>query len=297
MINYSIRQLEKISGIKAHTIRIWEKRYNLFSPERTQTNIRYYDNSHLKKILNISTLLQNGYKISKISTLTDEEVAAEILKVHDAHASEQEKYEGQVNNLIGACMEFNQTSFEEIFQACVKSFGFVQTIDNVLYPLFNRIGVLWQSSRINPAQEHFLSNLARQKFFTAIDTMHPPGNKQKSFLLFLPQNEEHEIGLLYCNYLLRNASYQTVYLGQRLPFENLKDAMKVLDATHLIFFMVTQVPGKEIIKYVENVSRAFPSKKILLCGSNVLLKVGKPPSNVTLFRTPDEFRKYLAELS
>ncbi len=290
MISYSIKQLEKISGIKAHTIRIWEKRYNLFSPARTGTNIRYYDNTHLKKILNISTLLNNGYKISKIGELADQEVFSEIYKIYEANATTVDKYTVYVNQLIAISMEFNQAGFEKIFNSCVLKYGFPAVVENILYPLFNRVGILWQSSKINPAQEHFISNIARQKFFSAIDSIPGSTIAKGNCLLFLPEHEEHEIGLLYCNYLLLSSGYQTTYLGQRLPFENLADAVKFINPSHLVLFLVTQIPGKDAQKYITALSAEFPDTQIVICGGSMLLKLAKPPSNITLVKSPADFK-------
>lgn len=287
MISYSISQLERISGIKAHTIRIWEKRYNLLTPHRTETNIRFYDNEHLKTILNVSTLLEAGLKISKVASLGAAGIAEEILKRRETEATDM--YSVYVNKLIPACMEFDRVSFEKTFNACVLKFGLHTTVEHVLYPFFHRIGLLWQSSRLSPAQEHFASNIARMKLFSAIDGITVNEFARKHCLLFLPQHEEHETGLLYCNYLLLQHGYKTTYLGQRLPYDNIKEVTETVKPTHLILFFIAQATSKEVQKYIDRLAHDFPMQSIVACGSEYLLKI-KPLKNVSVIKTPKDFK-------
>lgn len=290
MIQYSIKQLERISGIKAHTIRIWEKRYNMFEPHRTKTNIRFYDNEHLKKILNISSLLQAGLKVSKIAALNPVQMGDELIKRHNHFATD--KYSLYINKLIPACMEFDQVGFEKIFDTCVLKFGFKETVEHVLYPFFDRIGILWISSKISPAQEHFASNIARRKFFSAIDGITINEFSKKNFMLFLPQHEEHEIGLLYCNYLLLSKGYKTTYLGTKLPYNNIAEVVETCKPTHLVLFFIAQMPARDIQKYIDKLAASFPNQTIVVCGGEMLYKVKAPADNVLLMKSALQFKQH-----
>ena len=202
MASYSIKYLEDISGIKAHTVRIWEQRYKLLKPKRTDSNIRYYDDSQLRKILNVTTLLNAGYKISEIGEMSDVEMN-QVLKQHlEGVGNKDAALEHYTNELIVASLNFDKPSFERQFNSCLLKFGFSKTLEEIFYPVLKRVGLLWQSEEINPSQEHFISNLVKQKLYSAIDGISEPSNSPKTCILFLPEGEHHEIGLLYFNYLL-----------------------------------------------------------------------------------------------
>ena len=200
MIRYSINDLEKITGIKAHTIRIWEKRYEVVTPKRTPTNIRYYNDEDLLRLLNISTLNKHGFKISDIVSMSPDEMCEKIRDISRTSTD----FEGQINSLIVAMIELKEEVFEKVLSSTILKIGFEKTVTQVLYPLLEKIGVLWQIGTINPAQEHFLTNLIRQKMIVAIDGQNEsPAADAKTFLLFLPEKEWHELGLLFYSYLLK----------------------------------------------------------------------------------------------
>ena len=198
MIRYSIKDLEQLTGIKAHTIRIWEKRHQLIEPERTSTNIRYYSDHDLKRLLNVSILNRNGLKISTIVTMNNEEINERILEISETYHDS----DNQIEQLIVAMIELDEQRFDRVLSTSVIKLGFDDTVIKVLYPFFEKIGLLWQIGTIYPAQEHFVSNLIRQKLIIAIDGQ--SGNakpESKNFLIFLPANEWHELGLLFYSYL------------------------------------------------------------------------------------------------
>ena len=200
MIKYSIKDLEKLTGIKAHTIRMWEKRYKFLMPERTLTNIRFYSDQDLRSFLNISILNRNGYKISRIVKMKSTEINKKILEitenVHD--------FDNQVESLIVAMSELDEMKFDKILTTSIIKLGLENTVTQIIYPFFEKIGVLWQIGTINPGQEHFVSNLIRQKLIIAIDGQYDTlAADAKLFLLFLPDGEYHEIGLLYSHYLIK----------------------------------------------------------------------------------------------
>jgi DNA-binding transcriptional MerR regulator len=197
---YAIKDLERLSGIKAHTLRIWEQRYGILKPERTDTNIRYYTGEDLKRILNISLLNNNGFKISKIAKLPDEEIIKQVQSILNNYTKEND----QIDNLVLCMLEMNEPKFEKIVSNCIIHFGFESTIEKIIFPFMRQIGNMWLMGTINPAQEHFISHLVRQKIIVGIDGLFPePLANPKTFLLYLPTNELHELGLLYCNFLVK----------------------------------------------------------------------------------------------
>jgi len=220
MVRYSIKDLEKLSGIKAHTIRIWEKRYKLVEPARTSTNIRYYTDEDLKKLLNVSMLNRYGFRISNIVAMSQEEMNRRLtdISLHDSD------YDLEVENLVLSMIELDESRFERILSSSIVKYGFEETMTGILHRFFEKIGVLWQTGTITPAQEHFVSNLIRQKLIKAIDNLKfPDAINLKSFLLFLPENEYHEIGLLFFHYLIKKHGHQVIYLGQNVPIHDLKE--------------------------------------------------------------------------
>jgi DNA-binding transcriptional MerR regulator len=185
---FSIKDIEKLSGIKAHTLRIWEQRYGILKPNRTDTNIRWYDNDELKNILNVSLLNNHGYKISKIAGLSKEEIASEVTKIVDSTSKECE----QISSLIISMVEMDERRFEQIISNQILRNGFSYTIEEVIYPFLHKIGVMWHTGSINPAQEHFITHLIRQKLIVAIDgQIVIEKNQSKKFILYLPENELH----------------------------------------------------------------------------------------------------------
>jgi DNA-binding transcriptional MerR regulator len=291
-MEYSIKYLETISGIKAHTIRIWEKRYKLLKPKRTDTNIRFYDDQDLKKILNVSTLLNAGYKISEVSRLDEKEMSEELKKclIETEHGVNIESV--LVNELIVSSLNFDKYQFEKTFSTGILKLGIQNTIENVLFPTLKKIGVLWQSEEINPAQEHFFSSLLKQKMFSAIDAIQEPENSNVKCILFLPEEEDHEIGLLYFNYLLLKGGAKTIYLGTRMPLINIIESEKSIKPTHVIFFIIKLLPFDEVENYVNEISKNLPNQTILFCGNPEYSSNINFPQNVKYISSPDEAKKF-----
>lgn len=295
MIHYSIADLENITGIKAHTIRIWEKRYNLISPFRTETNIRYYDNDQMKKLVNVASLIQSGMKISKVSNLSREELTDEINKLMASKAqTEASAYETYAGQLIKAGLEFDETTFNKVFANALLRYGMQSCYEKILIPLMNRVGMFWSTNRMNPAQEHFVSNLVKQKLHAVTDSLPPPTTSHKPSLLFLPQSEDHEIGLLMAKYILRNAGRNVIYLGQRVPFDNLTGTVKQTKPGQLLFFLVQMHPLEQLQDYLDKVSSEFRDLKIFVSGFPYILSKLKIPNNIIWIKTPNDFDKMLA---
>ncbi|NLF43861.1 MAG: MerR family transcriptional regulator [Bacteroidales bacterium] len=276
MIRYSIHDIEKITGIKAHTIRIWEKRYGIVFPERTQTNIRYYCDEELKKIMNISTLNNNGYKISQIAIMSAEEINEKIIEI----SASSSDYEIQINNLVVAMLELEEEKFEKTLSTGLIKLGFEKTFTHIIYPFLDKLGILWQIGTINPAQEHFISNLIRQKLILAIDGQNQTTDKNtSSFLLFLPEGELHEIGLLFCSYLLKKSGQRVVYLGQSVPLKDLVEIIKITHIDYLLTFFVKATPLADIKSYIKRLAESIPDKTIYITGQQLKNQNLDLPSN------------------
>lgn len=280
--NYSIKDLEKLSGIKAHTLRIWEKRYALFEPDRTDTNIRYYSNDDLKRILSISQLNKNGFKISVIAGMKDSEINEKVSAINLVRTESEDL----IDNLIVGMIDMNESYFDQIFSASILRIGFENTIQKVIFPFFHRIGVMWQTGGINPAQEHFVSNIVRQKLIVANDGLSRRSEEKKSLtaVLFLPENELHEMSLLFYNYVLRSRNIKTVYLGQSVPAGSIIRIAEIVNADILVGVFTNPLSKKEMEKYFESLINIKETKKIFLSGKAVLEYKKKFPAKISVFK-------------
>ncbi len=269
---YSIQDLEELSGVKAHTIRIWEKRYNLLVPERTATNIRLYSDNDLRKLLNVSTLINLGLKISKISELTELEIGEKI-EEHLLPEKTDKQTELFINNLISAGITFDTFRFDSTFSSAILRFGLRDTYTKVLLPVLIRIGLMWGKNQIIPAQEHLISNLIKQKLFAGIDGLPLNTSPKKKYLLFLPPNENHEIGLLLSYYLLKQAGHRVYYLGANVPINNLNIAVKSANPDFIVFFAVRSWGAKQLQDVVDEILQKFEKNIVVLGNENTIKPV------------------------
>ncbi|MCA1763172.1 MAG: MerR family transcriptional regulator [Cryomorphaceae bacterium] len=261
MSRYTIKDVERLSGIKAHTLRIWEKRYGIIEPKRTDTNIRYYTNEELKKILNIAILNNYGVKISKIVGLTTKQLHQKVLEIGNENVTENI----QIESLVIAMVEIDEARFEKILANCTLRLGFEQTILKIVYPFFRKVGILWQAGAINPAQEHFISNLIRQKMIVAIDGQSMMEKSDaKRFLLFLPEGELHELGLLFYNYIIQKAGHRVVYLGQSVPIADVAAVHKQNPVDYIVTSSLATVTDDGINGFLTEMLREFPEIPIVL---------------------------------
>jgi DNA-binding transcriptional MerR regulator len=274
---YSIRELEQLSGIKAHTIRIWEQRYGILNPQRTETNIRFYDDADLKILLNVSLLNDKGYKISKIARMSQEELSDEVLAVTTGSDDKQV----QINALVIAMLEMCEEKFERMLGTTFLQLGFENAMLQVVYPFLNKIGILWQTNNICPAHEHFVCNLIRQKLIVAIDgQVLPDREKSRRFLLFLPEGELHELGLLFMHYLLRVRNHHVMYLGQNLPLKDLEAANNYYKADFLVT-VLTSFPERDHVQgYINALADTFPYAQILAYGYQLEQENLHIPANI-----------------
>lgn len=286
---YSIKDLERISGVKAHTIRIWEKRYNILKPERTDTNIRFYCDGDLKRLLNISVLVDNGHKISSIASLNDDVLNQKILELNNLGLAD---HGGLIENLIVAMLDIDEVKFEKILNSSIIKIGFEDTLFKVIYPLLNRIGILWQVGTITPVHEHFISNLIRQKLFTALDAL-PLDRTDSSltYLLVLPQWELHDIGLMVFNYLIRKAGHKTIFLGQGVPLKDVEAIDSLVEPDALVTTFSTPVEAKKMEDYLKDLAGHFRGKPIYVGGIQQDKLCDSLPKSIHKFHTVLDFRE------
>lgn len=274
---YSIKDLEHLSGIKAHTIRIWEQRYNLFSPQRTATNIRFYNDDDLRLILNIASLKNHGIKISKIVAMPKDVLAEEVRKIEFEDLS----HEDQISALTLSMIDLDEKKFASLLQMSMDKMGFEKTMMEIIYPFMRKIGILWLTNAINPAQEHFISQLVRQKLIVATDRIQTDENGPL-FLLFLPEGELHELGLLYANFLLRSRGARTVFFGQTVPLKALEEVYHKLNPNYLMTAMTTAPEPKEVPQYINHLSSKFKNSRVYITGSRVVGQDIEIPANVSI---------------
>ncbi len=246
--DFSIKDLENISGIKAHTIRIWEKRYKLLEPERTETNIRHYGLRSLQKLLNVAFLNSNGIKISKIAKLSNEEVSAHVREI----ASRGNIEHHAINAFKMSMFHFDQVLFYKTYMNLLERYTFREIFYDIFIPLLNEMGLLWQTNTISPAHEHFISVHIKQKILLNIEKLQSlePKPATRTFVLFLPENEIHDIGLLFVNYELRSRGYHTIFLGESIPMESLSDVLEFFnEITFISYFTVKPIEREDVLIY------------------------------------------------
>ncbi len=293
MASYSIKELENLSGIKAHTIRIWEKRYGIIKPARTDTNIRFYCDEDLKRLLNIAILNRHGMRISDISKLSDPEMSEKVINV----SSDSSSAESSIENLIIAMVEMDEFKFDRILSRYIMHEGFENTVIKVIFPFFEKIGILWQTGSINPAHEHFVSNLFKQKLMVAIDNIVVPEQQfTKKFILFLPEGEYHELALLFYNYLIKKSGKLVYYLGSSIPFNDVLETTKMVKADYLFTALTSSLNKEELVGYLNNLSDKFSIQKIFVTGLQVKENIVRFPSNVLKVSSPMDFAEMLKNL-
>jgi DNA-binding transcriptional MerR regulator len=287
MSNYSIKDLERISGVKAHTIRIWEKRYGLISPRRTDSNIRLYCDEDVKKLLNVSILLRHGLKISKIAELDSQSISRKIMELSYLPNGN----ENQIESLVVAMIDLDESKFEKTLSQSIIRNGFENTLFEIIYPFFEKVGVLWQTGSINPAQEHFITNLIKQKIYVAIDGLQSSSKgDQKTIVMFLPEWELHELGMLVYDYFLKKAGLKVVYLGQKVPEEDLIAVCSIVKPDYLFTSFSSPYEKEQLEEFINKVAGDFSNQKIYVTGYQVGCLSENLPSNVTFIANARHFR-------
>jgi DNA-binding transcriptional MerR regulator len=292
MNSFTIKDMENLSGIKAHTIRIWEQRYAILNPSRTGTNIRFYTCDELKKILNIALLNKYGFKISHIDKMDDEEICKKIL----ALVSMEAQQERLVNDLIKSMVDLDMDVFEEILEGYIKTKGVEKTIVQIIFPFLEKIGILWLTNHINPAQEHLVTNIIRQKLIAGIECTNAALRSDKTVLLFLPEGEHHELGLLFMHYLLKKRGAKTIYLGCNIPLEDVAFVCKLKKPDYLYSHLTTVGQGFNFDRFIASMTKKFPQTPFIVSGQLTQTYAKKIPPAITFKRSFNEVLGFVAGL-
>lgn len=290
---FSISQISRYSGIKAHTIRIWEQRYHALQPGRSEGNTRYYDNRQLRRLLNIVSLAGRGHRISALCEMPDKKLFRLINETiaKDVEPSTGESY--YVNQLIAAGMAFDEIHFDKILSSCLLRWGWKKTYAGVIQPMLERVGIMWAGDTIPPANEHFISNMIRQKLFMAIDSLRPYNPGSGSWLLFLREGECHELGLLFACFMLRSAGHRVIYLGPDMPFDSLTNSVETLKPDFLLLFLVHGEDPESVNEYLDQLKQRFSGKKIFVAGNEAVISQLNTGKKLQCLVSVDELDKIL----
>lgn len=292
MTKFTIKDLENLSGIKAHTIRIWEQRYGFLKPSRTDTNIRYYNTEDLKTILNISILNKYGYKISHINKMSVNDVQARVSELNLAGA-QQERF---VNELIQLMVDLDTAGFEKLIDKQIAAVGIEKVITRIIFSFFERIGILWQTGHINPAQEHLITNIIRQKLIVGIDQARSLTKIKRSFLLFLPEREHHELGLLLVYYLLKKRGVEVFYIGANVPLKDAQFVAEIKKPDFVYIHLTSTSPGFSFEKFLRQISEKIRRSRIIVSGFPTHDYKKAIPENVEFKHSLGELLEFISSL-
>lgn len=291
---YSISDLQNFSGVKAHTIRIWEQRYNALYPSRTDGNTRYYENSQLRRLLNIVSLMEFGYKPSILCVLSDAELITMLVNLKPEELPEDNAFTYFINQLFHAGISLDEVSFDKILSSCIYKYSLEKTYKFVIYPLIVKIGFMWATDSLMPTEEHFMTNLIRQKLYTAIDSLPVAKEGSESWLLFLPFDEYHEIGLLYANYLLKQQGKKVYYFGANLPLDALLKTAEKICPTNALLFIVHFSDTAKIQSYLDAIAQSnFIKKNIFISGNQKMLDNIDLSSKIVRVNTIEALKEYI----
>jgi MerR family transcriptional regulator, light-induced transcriptional regulator len=290
MERYSIRDLDKLSGIKAHTIRVWERRYGIVKPQRTGTNRRRYGDADLRRIINIAILRRNGFKISEIARFTESEIDGKVSFL----SKEVFNSDTQIDSLVMAMVDLSENAVNDLLNRSLMNRGLEVTMTSLVFPFLKRIGVMWQTGSADIGLEHFISNIFRERLIASIDNLSPvlkPGSKK--VILFLPEKEMHEMGLLFFHYLVKKAGHESLYLGQSTPLSSVISANKHWKADILITGLMSGYPDFKVDDYIKDLSSSFKDQKILVAGELAKIAVNLSYNNVFPIYSADDLITYL----
>ena len=291
MKHYRIAELEQLSGVKAHTIRIWEKRYNLISPERTDTNIRLYNDHQVRKLLNITALLASGVKISKVALLSENDIHSRVRQIQSKSNTDVATF-SYINDLTSSMLDFNEELFENALTKAISQMGLFEAMTKVFYPFLYKIGLMWTTDGTMPVQEHFASNIIQRKLIAIIDALPPCTKKNKIFMLMLPPMEWHEIGLLFSNYIIKSKGFRTIYLGQNVPYDNVAPIIKLCKVTHVLIFLVSRRNESEVRELRKHLNLSASTQLLVAGGASQTALVGKN-KNSHIMTHPTDLLKFL----
>jgi DNA-binding transcriptional MerR regulator len=287
-MSFTIKELESLSGIKAHTIRIWEQRYQFLKPSRTPTNIRRYNNEELKTLLTVALLNKYGYKISRIDEMPPEQRMEAALQLKEPDA----RQEYIINQLIGCMIDLKSLEFEKLLNKQIVEEGIEETVTGVIFSFLERVGILWQTNRLRPVQEHITTNIIRQKIIHAIEGLPFAENSSPLFVIFLPEGEYHELGSLYVYYLLRKHGFAALYLGANVPLKDIEYVVEVKRPDYL-YLHLTTFPQNRFNRMVQHLQKAAASGKLILSGYMAQLYEKVANENVILLQSLRAVQSYI----
>lgn len=290
MATYTIKDIEKMSGIKAHTIRMWEKRYNIVIPKRTDTNIRYYSDKNLRKLLNISILNKNGMKISHIAQLDKDEIEEKVINLLET----SEKYSFIIDAMLISMLDIDEQALNKTIDNAWEEYGFEKLTECIIFPFLERIGILWQTNTVTPAQERFVTNIFRHKFILAIEKEAPHKSiENNKIIFFLPEGELHEFGLLFYSYIARRMGYEVIYLGTSVPIKDLKKVQQLTQAKAFFSAHVTAIDKQELETMFLYFRETFKNSLFYVTGLQIKELKPELPTNFHTVSSASVFKELL----
>ncbi|MBK7220680.1 MAG: MerR family transcriptional regulator [Saprospiraceae bacterium] len=290
MAVYSINDIEKLSGVKAHTIRIWEKRYNILANRRTETNIRYYLDEDLELILNIAHLNKKGIKISKLATMTPEEIKQKIADSCEVDVI----FENHIDGLMLSMFELNEYKFLKLLNHHIREIGFEKTMDDVIYPMLDKLSVMWIAGSVKGVHENFINNIIRRKLSVEIDKLDfAPNDNATRFLIFLPEYEAHELSLLFVYYLLKKYGANTLYLGTQISLPDVKDAVEIFKPDYIFTLFNDSFSESPLQPYISELAQIQHHGRILISGYQTVQQKLELPVNAEIVYSLNDIKKYL----
>lgn len=287
MNQFTIRDIENLCGIKAHTLRIWEQRYKLFIARRKESQHRIYDNEDLKELLRIAFLYHNGHKISRIAELSKED----IYKLIQTSSAENDNYSIYIHQLLEAAIDFDKEKFEKTVNCVVVRVGLEKCITEVFYPLLQRIGLLWMTNNMIPAQEHFTSHIIRKKIILATDGLDTVSRAKTNTIVFAPLGEFHEIPLLVANYFFKKNGHQTAYFGTNVSIDCIRHYAGLHEADRLYTHIITHMDNCGMARFVDDIHKLFPDKQIIISGPAIKC-VQQLPQNIVVIQSLREMIEF-----
>ena len=294
MAVYSINDIEKLSGVKAHTIRIWEKRYTILPNRRSETNIRYYLEEDLEMILNLAHLNKKGIKISKLANMSSEEIKQKVAGSCEVDVI----FENHIDGLMLSMFELNEYKFIKILNHHIKEIGFEKTMNEVVYPLLDKLSVMWIAGSVKGVHENFINNIIRRKLSVEIDKLDfDPSENSTKFLVFLPEYEAHELSLLFVFYLLKKHGINTLYLGTQISLQDIKDAVEVFKPDYIFTLFNDSFSESPLQPYIEELNKVAGNAQIIVSGFQTLQQKSALPHNVEIISSLDEIKNYIYSLA
>jgi DNA-binding transcriptional MerR regulator len=290
MEQYSIRDLEKLSGIKAHTIRVWERRYGILEQHRTETNRRRYGDRELRRLINISILHRNGFKISVVCKFSEQEIEEKVAFL----SKDSSQSDTQIDSLITSLIDKNEKAVNELLFRSILNRGIEDTFTELVFPFLRKIGIMWHTGSMDIGAEHFISNIFRQRIISSIDSLSPVVKKDmKKMILFLPEHELHELALLFFNYIIRKAGHETIYLGQSTPFSSVIRVNNSWKADIIITGVLSGYPDLDPEEFISQLAKSFPKQKVLIAGVLADHPLKTKYRNIFQIRSTEELKAHL----